>query len=542
MKIRNKIIAAMLTSAAILTAVPAAAFAAETDIVSEAFENQGQHEETADADVVNDDSKPVQDDSEEDQKLDFTVDSYHVLKPGTTEITDKVKKDELVDVVILLKDPARDMRTFDFKRYDLKRMEDYFYGDAVKAEIVTVDQQEDAGEELALQITFSGLRYKGSDQQLRFQIIDKKTGDDQKFEIEVEEAVKVDEQEEDEKKQEEKKEEEKNTKETAETADSGSDDSGSYSDSYDSYSFGSSGISYSSSSDGVKIDAAVPNIIIDQYSYGDKPVAAGESFKLKTTFRNTGKLPITNIVATINGGEVFTMDGSTNTLYFEQVDAGQTQDIKVPMQVVSGTKSGAKALELSFKYEYIDGSTRKTGSATINLSVPVTQPLRFEISDPKTDKEAEVGKELTITADFVNKGKGDIYNVEAEIVADNMEILNTKQYVGSVAPGNSGTIGFVATPQEEGTNNVTVKISYEDADQNVQTVEYPLTIDVQPAVEIIAADMQVAAAAVNPEKGFPVVPAAIAAAAAAGLGVVMVVSRKKKAAANIDFEWKDEEK
>ncbi len=534
MKIRNKIIIAMLTSATIMTALPVAAFAAETDAVSEAFE--------------------------EDQELSVNVLSYHILKAGTSELTDQVNKDDKVDVELLLQDPSWTMDSFNIQRYDIRKNDDSFSGGNIKAEAIRsdgtairiADQSADSEEEqdaadspLLLKVTISDLCYKGSDRQLSIQLLDKKTGNNQECIIEIKEAVEYVEPKEDDKKQEDQTEDTKDKKEKdndKDTVDSGNDagsSTASFGDSYD-YSFDSSGVSYGSGSSS-SIDAAVPNIIIDQYGYGGKPVAAGDSFTLTTTFKNTGKLPITNIVATINGGEVFTMNGSTNTLYFEQVDAGQTQNIKVPLQVISGSKSGAKALELTFKYEYIDGTTRKNGSADINLSVPVTQPLRFEISDPKTDKDAVVGEELTITADFVNKGKGDIYNVEAEIIADNMDFLSRKQYVGSVAPGNSGTIGLVVTPQKEGENTVTVKVTYEDDDQNVQTEEYPVTIQVQPGVELVTTNMQMAAVAVAPEKSFPVVPSAIAAACAAGVGMILYVGKKKKKAAEMDLDWKDDE-
>lgn len=47
--------------------------------------------------------------------------------------------------------------------------------------------------------------------------------------------------------------------------------------------------------------------------------------------------------------------------------------------------------------------------------------------------------------DYVNKGKGDVSNVEASVEGDGITATQAKQYVGNVASGASGSIGFAFT-------------------------------------------------------------------------------------------------
>ena len=42
--------------------------------------------------------------------------------------------------------------------------------------------------------------------------------------------------------------------------------------------------------------------------------------------------------------------------------------------------------------------------------------------------------------DYVNKGKGDVSNVEASVEGDGITATQAKQYVGNVASGASGSI------------------------------------------------------------------------------------------------------
>ena len=226
-----------------------------------------------------------------------------------------------------------------------------------------------------------------------------------------------------------------------------------------------------------KPDAPVPNIVVKSFTYGDKAVAAGSSFPLTVTFENTGSVKCENIVVMVDGGESFTVSGGTNTAHYSALGAGRSQTQKLEMQVIPTAKSGAQPITISFKYEYLDAARRAAVTSDVRLTVPVSQPNRFQIQPPPAS-EMEEGTEGELLFSYVNKGKGEIANLEAELVGEGFVSPARSQYLGNVTAGGSGSIGFALTPDQAGEMKLTVKISYEDADQKQQTQEFPLTIKV----------------------------------------------------------------
>lgn len=228
-----------------------------------------------------------------------------------------------------------------------------------------------------------------------------------------------------------------------------------------------------------KPDASVPNIVIEEFTYGGQSVAAGSKFPLEFRFVNTGHLPVENVVVTVDGGESFAMDGSSNTFFYPSLPAGGTQNQSIPMQTLPTSKSGAQSVAVSFKYEFVDNEKRTQSTADIKISIPVFQPDRFQINNPTLPETFTVGEEAEVTMAYVNKGKDDIANVEATVVGDGVETPARTQYLGNITAGSSGNIGFALTPMEPGETSLTLKISYENADQQVKTLEFPITLQAQ---------------------------------------------------------------
>lgn len=229
--------------------------------------------------------------------------------------------------------------------------------------------------------------------------------------------------------------------------------------------------------------AAAPNIIVGSFDYGKEPVSSGSRFPLTFTLRNTGNLPVENLVVTLDGGENFTMDGGSNTLYYQRLAASGKQSETVRLQALATAKTGAQTLNLSCKYDYLEAGKRTPATAEIRLSVPVVQPDRFQVNAPALPQEIFAGEELTLSLNYVNKGKSEISNVEA-ILEGNVDSPSKTQYLGNFESGKSGAIGFVFTPNTPGQTNVVLKINYEDSNQEIRSLAFPLKLNVQAAQEL----------------------------------------------------------
>ena len=225
------------------------------------------------------------------------------------------------------------------------------------------------------------------------------------------------------------------------------------------------------------VASPTPIVILSKYSYGGSSIAAGSSANLSFTFTNTSKkLGIENVMVTVSGGTDLMLNGSTNTFYFDAVAAGGGKTVTVPVKAAQIISGSAQNVTIAVSYEYVDQNQRKTGSANLELSVPLYQPDRFELSEPKTSYTGYVGEETSLTIDYVNKGKSAISNVEATISGD-IDSPTPYQRVGTIDGGKNGTIAFAVTPQLEGENQVKIVITYEDSNGNTKERVFEATVE-----------------------------------------------------------------
>ena len=229
---------------------------------------------------------------------------------------------------------------------------------------------------------------------------------------------------------------------------------------------------------GSEVESATPNLVIRDFSYGDGNIAAGSRFTLSFKFQNMGRMRVENVVASIDGGENFALDGGTSTFYYDSVASKGEQTQTVPLQALPTAKSGAQAVTVQFKYEYVDAGKRTAASSEIRMAIPVVQQDRFQVSAPMPPEGCAVGEECVLTLNYVNRGKTEVSNVEAVVAGDGVDAAARTQFVGNIAAGASGNVGFALTPNRSGKLKVTLKISYEDPNLEARTLEFPVELSV----------------------------------------------------------------
>lgn len=283
----------------------------------------------------------------------------------------------------------------------------------------------------------------------------------------------------------------------------------------------------------IVIDSPVPNLIISGFHYGGSAVAAGSEFGLSFQFVNTSStLPVENVVVTLEGGEGFTINGGTNTFYFDKIKAGGIKSVSVPMKVQADVKNEAKPVNISFKYEYVDNSKRIPVNSQMQITVPVYQPDRFEVTHPELPVMTYAGEEISIMLNYVNKGKTNVSNVEARLEG-NVETYTPVQNIGNLESGKSGTIAFAVTAWEAGEANFTITITYEDANGDSKTKMFPITL---PVEEVIYEDPGIYDPMPMPEPEPQTNWKLIGGVAAAAAAVIFLIVRKKKKSAALKKE------
>lgn len=293
------------------------------------------------------------------------------------------------------------------------------------------------------------------------------------------------------------------------------------------------------------IASPTPIVILSKYNYGGSSVAAGSSTNLSFSFTNTSKtIKIENVMVTVTGGQDLMLNGSTNTFYFESVAASGSKTVTVPMKAAQLISASAQGVQIAVTYEYVDQNARKSGNATLSLSVPLYQPDRFELSEPKTSYTGYVGEETSLTIDYVNKGKSAISNVEATISGD-IDSPTPYQRVGTIDGGKNGTIAFAVTPQLEGENQVKIVITYEDSNGNTKERVFEATVEAMAYEPSDPGMDDPGMIDPEPQSAFPWKYVIIAAVAALIVLLIVLRIRKKKAKQKAEQalwdKWDEEE-
>ncbi len=210
-----------------------------------------------------------------------------------------------------------------------------------------------------------------------------------------------------------------------------------------------------------------PNVIVKSFDYGTSAIQAGDIFNLTVALKNTSKLAdIENVVVTVAGGADLSINGGTNTFYYDSIKADDFEAITVPFKLAATLSTSAQPVNLNVNYEYVSEGTRCSGQSNLLVTIPATQPDKFIISEPVFGWVGAVGEETSFTMDYINKGKSMVYNVEATVSGD-VSSYNSTLRVGNIEAGRNGVLSFIVMPQLEGDNKVNVDISYEDSNGSV---------------------------------------------------------------------------
>lgn len=288
----------------------------------------------------------------------------------------------------------------------------------------------------------------------------------------------------------------------------------------------------------------VPLVILTGYSYGGASIAAGSEADLTFTFLNTSRTTaIENVMLTVTCGADLMLSGSTNTFYFDRIPAGGSRTVTVPLKAVQRISASTQDVTLAFSYEYVDREQRAGNQSNLTISIPLYQPDRFEIAAPTVPYAGFAGEEISLTLDYVNKGKSEVSNVEAEISGD-VDAYNPYQRIGNIESGKSGTIAFAITPQLEGDNQVTVKVTYEDANGEVKERLFETTVTTMAYEEFDPGEWEEPIEPMEPEHTFPWWIVGIAAAVVTiVVGVILKKKKKAKLQSQQDIwdDWEDDE-
>lgn len=281
-------------------------------------------------------------------------------------------------------------------------------------------------------------------------------------------------------------------------------------------------------------DPDTPNLMIRASSYGNEAVVAGTPFTLTLTLYATGgQENLNDVVISLTLPDGITMTSGSLSNYLGTMAPKSTRDVSFSLTPSAGFTGGVANITVNSVGTGADTNKAVTGMST-TISVPVSQPDRFELGQLELSDSITLGDSASVTLNFVNKGRDALSNLEATLSGDNLGADTTVQYIGNLNAGSSNSVDFDMTPTQEGTCNGTITLTYEDANGTLKTVSKDFSFSVQPAMDYgNSGDMDSNMDDMQPQQtGLPLwAYLAIGAAVIVVVVVIIVVVRKKKKAA-----------
>lgn len=289
--------------------------------------------------------------------------------------------------------------------------------------------------------------------------------------------------------------------------------------------------------------ARAPSLIVRQSSYGNETITAGSPFTLSlTVYAASGTESLSDVVASLTLPEGVTMTGGSLSTYLGSMSPQSTRDVSFSLQASAGFTGGVADITVNLVGAGALSGTAVTGSTVI--SVPISQPDRFEVGQLQISDTIYVGNSTSVTLNFVNKGKNPVSNLEATISGENLGADLTQQYIGNVNAGTENSVDFDLMPMEAGPMTGTITLTYEAEDGSLKTVtkDFSATVMDMPTYDDMGM-MDPGMETDQPSAGFPVwgIVLILVAVIAAVVIVVVVVRKKKKAAALASLEDDDED-
>ena len=230
-----------------------------------------------------------------------------------------------------------------------------------------------------------------------------------------------------------------------------------------------------------------PQVIIESYTYGEEgtSVTGGSTFTLGMTLKNTSsssaieniKMVVSSAADETTGG-VFTPASSSNSFFIAKVGAGESFTESIDLVVKADAPPKSYGIDVQIAYEAVIDGKRESLTATERITIPVSQPDRFEVEDAQISSTVYVGDSAYCSVSYVNKGKSAIYNLSIAVEGTGFTTADANTYVGNVEAGNGDYFETTLNVTEPGTIDGKFIITYEDSAGTQTTLERPFTATV----------------------------------------------------------------
>lgn len=222
-----------------------------------------------------------------------------------------------------------------------------------------------------------------------------------------------------------------------------------------------------------KDQTTTPNLLVRTSNYGDA-VTAGTPFTLSLgLYATDGNETLNDVIVSLTLPENISLNGGSLSNYVGIMAAKSMRDVTFSVLPAAGF-TGTVA-DITVNMTAVGDITGKAVSSTTTISIPVSQPDRFEVGQLQLSADTMmVGDTGSVTLSYVNKGKNPIGNLEARLTGTNLG-SESYQYLGNLNAGTEGSVDFDITPDAAGNISGIITLNYEDASGNPRTISKAFT-------------------------------------------------------------------
>ena len=222
-----------------------------------------------------------------------------------------------------------------------------------------------------------------------------------------------------------------------------------------------------------KDQTTTPNLLVRTSNYGDA-VTAGTPFTLSLgLYATDGNETLNDVIVSLTLPENISLNGGSLSNYVGIMAAKSMRDVTFSVLPAAGF-TGTVA-DITVNMTAVGDITGKAVSSTTTISIPVSQPDRFEVGQLQLSADTMmVGDTGSVTLSYVNKGKNPIGNLEARLTGTNLG-SESYQYLGNLNAGTEGSVDFDITPDAAGNISGIITLNYEDASGNPRTISKDFT-------------------------------------------------------------------
>ncbi len=223
---------------------------------------------------------------------------------------------------------------------------------------------------------------------------------------------------------------------------------------------------------------SVPRVILDNYVLNPSTVNMGESFTFSFTIKNTStERTVKNLQVSLTSSEGTVMPASgSNSFYVAELGPEQSTTLNLQMTTKYDVEKTTYPLTLNFNYE---DAKANPYTSDVNLTIPVFLPTKLTLQNQNYPESGMVNQGNYLSFEYINKGKGTIYNLTVSVEGNIQTDIGSSSYIGNVDSGYSDSMEIMVTPLEAGVQNCKLILTYEDAAGNQLRTEEPFVMAVE---------------------------------------------------------------